>query len=76
MIKNKFVQTLLECYFNDPTECMTLTEKDNLGKHIGYIDTSWFPLQQTHYFMMPKIRQVLQRPSYSDIIKKMADYKL
>jgi glycosyl transferase family 25 len=76
VIKKKFVKTLLECYFNDPTECMTLTEKDNLAKHIGYIDICWIPLQQTHYFMMPKIRQVLQRPSYSDVEKKLVDYKL
>ena len=77
VIKKKFVKTLLECYFLDPAESMTLTEDNQeLGKHIEYIDVSWMPLQQTHYFMMPKIRQVLQRPSYSDIIKKMADYKL
>jgi GR25 family glycosyltransferase involved in LPS biosynthesis len=77
VIKKKFVKTLLECYFQDPSKALTLPEdSQELGQHIGYIDTSWFPLQQTHYFMMPKIRQVLQRPSYSDIIHKMADYKL
>jgi hypothetical protein len=77
VIKKKFVKTLLECYFSDPSEALTLPEdSQELAGHIGYIDTSWSPLQQTHYFMMPKNRQVLQRPSYSDIIHKMADYKL
>ena len=77
VIKKKFVKTLLECYFGNPEESMTYpADSNDLGNHIGYIDTSWFPLQKTHYFMMPKIRQVLQRPSYSDIIHRMADYKL
>jgi hypothetical protein len=77
VLKKKFVKTLLECYFIDPSEALTFPEdSQELEKHIGYIDTSWAPLQQTHYFMMPKIRQVLQRPSYSDIIHRMADYKL
>ena len=77
VLKKKFVKTLLECYFADPNEALTLPENTpELGRYIGYIDTSWFPLQQTHYFMMPKIRQVLQRPSYSDITHTMADYKL
>jgi GR25 family glycosyltransferase involved in LPS biosynthesis len=77
VIKKKFVKTLLDCYFGDPTESMTFpADSQELGRHIGYIDCSWFPLQQTHYFMMPKIRQVLQRPSYSDITHKNEDYKL
>ena len=77
VIKKKFIKTLLECYFCNREESMTYpADSNDLGNHIGYIDTSWFPLQKTHYFMMPKIRQVLQRPSYSDIIHRMADYKL
>jgi GR25 family glycosyltransferase involved in LPS biosynthesis len=77
VIKKKFVKALLECYFRNPEESMTYpADSNDLDKHIGYIDTSWFPLQKTNYFMMPKIRQVLQRPSYSDIIHRMADYKL
>jgi GR25 family glycosyltransferase involved in LPS biosynthesis len=77
VIKKKFVKTLLECYFGNPEESMTYPAYSNdLNNHIGYIDTSWNQLQKTHYFMMPKIRQVLQRPSYSDIIHRMADYKL
>jgi GR25 family glycosyltransferase involved in LPS biosynthesis len=77
LIKKKFVKTLLECYFDNPEESMTYpADSNDLGNHIGYIDTSWFRLQKTNYFMMPKIRQVLQRPSYSDIIHRMADYKL
>jgi hypothetical protein len=77
VLKKKFVKELLECYFGDPAESMTYPENStDLGLHIGSIDTSWFPLQQTHYFMMPKIRQVIQRPSYSDITHRMADYKL
>lgn len=77
VIKKKFVKTLLECYFGNPEESMTYpADSNDLGNHIGGIDTSWAPLQKTHYFMMPKIRQVLQRPSYSDISHKMADYKL
>lgn len=77
VIKKKFVKTLLECYFDDPSKAFTLPEdSQELGSHISYIDVGWSPLQKTHYFMMPKIRQVIQRPSYSDIINKMADYKL
>lgn len=77
VIKKKFVKALLECYFFDLSKALTLPENSQeLEKHIGYIDTAWFPLQYTRYFMMPKIRQVLQRPSYSDIQHKMTDYKL
>jgi GR25 family glycosyltransferase involved in LPS biosynthesis len=78
IIKKKFVKSLLECLFIDNAESMTYPEDSNdLYLHTKqYIDVAWFPLQKIHYFMMPKIRQVLQRPSYSDIVEKFTDYKL
>ena len=77
VIKKKFVNIFLESVFKDPTESMTLSpDNPDLHLKLKIIDVGWAPLQKTHYFMMPKIRQVLQRPSYSDIIHRMADYKL
>ena len=86
IIKRKFVEALLSCYFADPDDVMNMTpDAPEIGKRIGYIDTTWFPLQKTHYFVMPNTeilpgtyigRLVVQRPSYSDITNKHADYKL
>ena len=77
VIKKKFVKIFLESVFKDPTESMTLSpDNPDLHLKLKIIDVGWAPLQKTHYFMMPKIRQVLQRPSYSDIQSKFTDYKL
>jgi GR25 family glycosyltransferase involved in LPS biosynthesis len=77
LIKKKFVKIFLESAFKDPTESMTLSpENSDLHIKLNLIDVGWAPLQKTHYFMMPKIRQVLQRPSYSDIEQKFTDYNL
>lgn len=77
VLKKKFVKTLLECYFYDQANAYTLpTDSQGLQNYIGVIDTSWNPLQHSHYFVMPKERQVLQRPSYSDITYTFVDYKL
>jgi GR25 family glycosyltransferase involved in LPS biosynthesis len=77
VIKKKFVKTLLECYFTDPSQSMTLMEGcSDIEKQIGFIDATWSGLQQSHYFLMPKVRQLLQRPSFSNIMNAMCDYKL
>jgi len=77
LIKKKFVKIFLESAFKDPTESMTLSpENSDLHIKLNLIDVGWAPLQKFYYFMMPKIRQVLQRPSYSDIEQKFTDYNL
>ena len=86
IVKRKFIETLIACYFTNPEDIMDMpADVPEIGKRIGYIDTSWFPLQKTHFFMMPNTelhpgtyigRLVVQRPSYSDIIHKHSDYKL
>jgi hypothetical protein len=77
VLKKKFVKTLIECYFNDPTMVYTLpTDSQELANHLGIIDSSWNPLQYSHYFVIPKEKQVLQRPSYSDITNMFVDYKV
>lgn len=86
IVKRKFIETLIACYFENPEDIMDMpADVPEIGKRIGYIDTSWFPLQKTHYFMMPNTeihpgtyigRLVVQRPSYSDILHKHTDYKL
>jgi GR25 family glycosyltransferase involved in LPS biosynthesis len=77
VLKKKFVKTLLDCYFIDPSESMTLmADGTNLGHRIGGIDSAWLPLQRDHYFLMPEYRQVSQRPSFSDIANIMCTYCL
>jgi Glycosyltransferase family 25 (LPS biosynthesis protein) len=86
IVKRKFIETLIACYFKNPEDIMNMpADVPEIGKRIGYIDCSWFPLQKTHYFMMPNTelqpgtyigRLVVQRPSYSDIVHKHTDYKL
>jgi GR25 family glycosyltransferase involved in LPS biosynthesis len=77
VLKKKFVKTLLDCYFTDPSEAMTLKEDcGNIKERVGILDTAWFPLQQSHFFMMPKVRQVIQRESYSDIVNEVVFYNL
>jgi hypothetical protein len=77
VLKKKFVKILLECYFTNPSEAMTLKEDcGNIKERVGIIDTAWLPLQQSHFFMMPKVRQVIQRESYSDIQNEVVFYNL
>jgi hypothetical protein len=86
VIKQKFVETLLSCYFSNPEDILDMpADVPDIDKRIGHIDTVWVPLQKTHYFMMPNTaihpgtytgRLVVQRPSYSDIVNKHTDYKL
>jgi GR25 family glycosyltransferase involved in LPS biosynthesis len=77
VIKKKFVKVFLESVFKDPTESMTLSpDNPELHLKLNIIDVGWAPLQKIHYFMMPKIRQVSQRPSYSDIEERFTSYGL
>jgi len=78
VLKKKFVKTLLECYFKDPSESMTFKEGDfpKIEERIGWIDSAWSELQKIHYFMMPQERQLIQRPSFSDIMNKHVSYNL
>ena len=77
VLKKKFVKTLLDCYFIDPSESMTLmADGTNIGHRIGGIDSAWLRLQRDHYFLMPEYRQVCQRPSFSDIANMMCTYCL
>jgi hypothetical protein len=50
-----------------------------LNVHKGdflFLDQSWKLLQQSHVFVIPKIRCVKQRASFSDIEKEYVDYGL
>jgi GR25 family glycosyltransferase involved in LPS biosynthesis len=82
VVKKQFIKTLLDCYFKDPSESMTYKEEGlrehgpTINHHIGWIDTGWSELQKTHYFMMPQERQLLQRPSFSNIMNKHVSYGL
>lgn len=75
VLKKKFVKTLLECYFYDQANVYTLpTDSQELQHQVGVIDVSWNSLQHSHYFVMPKQKQVVQRPSYSDIQNSFVHY--
>jgi hypothetical protein len=78
IVKKQFVRTLLECYFPDKEQAYTMTAENtpDFCKYIGGIDTSWAPLQATHYFVMPTVRQVQQRPSFSDITHHFEQYRM
>lgn len=86
IVKRKFIETLIACYFANPEDIMDMpADVPEIGKRLGYIDCSWFPLQKTHFFVMPNTelqpgtyigRLVVQRPSYSDIVHTHTDYKL
>ncbi len=79
IVKKQFVQTLLECYFAKNKELaytMTAENTPDFCNYLGYIDVNWFPLQATHHFVMPAVRQVQQRPSFSDITHHFEQYRL
>jgi hypothetical protein len=48
----------------------------NKARDIYRGDQAWKILQQKYYFIIPKIRIAVQRPSYSDIEKHFVDYKV
>ena len=77
VIKKKFILTLLEAWVTNKDEVFTIDEHDpKLWDKIGATDVQWGPLQATHIFVIPKVRQVFQRKSYSDLLKYVTDYKL
>jgi len=77
VIKRKFILTLLEAWVFNKDEIFTIDEHvPELWNKIGATDVHWGPLQSTHIFVIPKVRQVFQRKSYSDLLKKVTDYKL
>lgn len=77
VLKKQFVEILMKSYFTKEEDLYTLTGyEEDLGLRLGWIDVSWTELQKTNYFMMPKIRQLKQRASFSNIINRFADYNL
>ena len=78
IVKKQFVRSLLECNFSDKERAYTMTAENtpDFAKHVGIIDLTWSPLQATHYFVMPLIRQVQQRPSFSDITHHFEQYRM
>lgn len=71
-----FWKTLLECRINNvthPSKHIYMSLPIHKAEY-EFNDQSWKVLQQSHIFVIPKIRCVIQRSSYSDIEQRDVDY--
>lgn len=83
IIKNKFRNILLEFWRSLYISIESGIEHDSKQIYVNLeifknlyetCDQSWKVLQQSYIFVIPKIRCVIQRSSYSDIENRIVDY--
>jgi len=83
IVKTKFRKILLEFWKSLYTSMELGIDHDSkeiyinldvFKNHYESTDQSWKVLQQSHIFVIPKTRCVIQRPSYSDIEQRDVEY--
>jgi glycosyl transferase family 25 len=75
VIKKRMVVPLMKLFIDDDKDLLKTPFENVVNEH-KIIDVEWIKLQNDYSFVLPIVRQLKQRSSFSDIEKKDVDYNV